>query len=452
MKQLEFEYIRENHKSYMVLKNNLIYENEAEKMQFGIRMLSDNNLREILPVSLKCLNGEDHVYYDISSKQPLNLIYEKRLFYKTDLIKIFDCIYQTIDKMEAYFLDMEDLVLQPDFIFCEGGTNQICFMYYPGNRNDFIEQSFTFSEYILDHICNEDEATVIYAYSFYRLLKEESGDIKLAISKMKSIKENIEMNQYENSKKDNNDNNEKIMTKQYEIEEEPFYLDEKMDSGITTKKSEEKNKFIPEIVLLLFGIGLIIYGFYLYGFQFEYLYSKMEYLIGISFFIVSVAMCIYKIVSKKIYYKNKKEETVKENQENLFFEDCSIMSEEVQEDTAYIDNQEEVSFETVLISDKCYVEKRMLVGKVKGKKKTIDLSTFPFLIGKNSESVDFVIDDATVSRSHARFSLKDEIVYVTDLNSSNGTKINGIRLQPNEMVALEAEDEIDFGRVAFTYY
>ena len=38
-----------------------------------------------------------------------------------------------------------------------------------------------------------------------------------------------------------------------------------------------------------------------------------------------------------------------------------------------------------------------------------------------------------------------------DLNSTNGTYHNGMRLSPNERVILEAEDEIGFGQAQFVF-
>lgn len=66
--------------------------------------------------------------------------------------------------------------------------------------------------------------------------------------------------------------------------------------------------------------------------------------------------------------------------------------------------------------------------------------------------MDYVLEDNSVSRIHARFTLRDDVVYLTDLNSTNGTLKNGIRLEPNEMTMLEADDEITFGRLTFTYH
>ncbi len=49
----------------------------------------------------------------------------------------------------------------------------------------------------------------------------------------------------------------------------------------------------------------------------------------------------------------------------------------------------------------------------------------------STETTDIHINSNTISRLHARIALRDSRVYVTDLNSRNGTFINGKRLQPN---------------------
>ncbi len=42
-------------------------------------------------------------------------------------------------------------------------------------------------------------------------------------------------------------------------------------------------------------------------------------------------------------------------------------------------------------------------------------------------------------------------IYVTDMNSMNGTFKNGLRLEPNETVLIEQGDELRFGRMTFCY-
>ncbi len=55
-----------------------------------------------------------------------------------------------------------------------------------------------------------------------------------------------------------------------------------------------------------------------------------------------------------------------------------------------------------------------------------------------------------VSREHAQIILKNGTVYIEDLNSTNGTRINGFALQPNSLYRLRDGDEIEFGRIRMT--
>jgi len=53
------------------------------------------------------------------------------------------------------------------------------------------------------------------------------------------------------------------------------------------------------------------------------------------------------------------------------------------------------------------------------------------------------LDDITVSRHHAEFAIEGETLVVRDLGSTNGTYVNGVRLDSS---ALHAGDEVIIGR------
>jgi len=66
----------------------------------------------------------------------------------------------------------------------------------------------------------------------------------------------------------------------------------------------------------------------------------------------------------------------------------------------------------------------------------------PFEVGRDP-TAELVLQDAEVSRRHARFESQQGIVYVDDLKSSNGTFLNGRRV--NEAIEVRSGDEIDVG-------
>jgi hypothetical protein len=50
-----------------------------------------------------------------------------------------------------------------------------------------------------------------------------------------------------------------------------------------------------------------------------------------------------------------------------------------------------------------------------------------------------------VSRIHAAFFYQDNLLHVEDLESTNGTRINGMTLLPNKPYRLRDGDELEFG-------
>jgi pSer/pThr/pTyr-binding forkhead associated (FHA) protein len=66
----------------------------------------------------------------------------------------------------------------------------------------------------------------------------------------------------------------------------------------------------------------------------------------------------------------------------------------------------------------------------------------PFEIGRDKEA-QLALADPEVSRRHARFEPRDGIVFLRDLESRNGTFLNGRRVA--EPIEVRVGDEIDVG-------
>ncbi|MBE0689246.1 MAG: FHA domain-containing protein [Anaerolineae bacterium] len=59
-------------------------------------------------------------------------------------------------------------------------------------------------------------------------------------------------------------------------------------------------------------------------------------------------------------------------------------------------------------------------------------------------------EESGVSRFHARFSHKEETLYVEDMGSTNGTRINGFELAAGKSYRLTPSDEIELGSLRLT--
>lgn len=69
------------------------------------------------------------------------------------------------------------------------------------------------------------------------------------------------------------------------------------------------------------------------------------------------------------------------------------------------------------------------------------------IVGRDEEC-DVYLNDASVSRHHARISVSADGIAVDDTDSKNGTRVNGKRI--TEVTTLADGDQIEFGSVATT--
>ena len=68
-----------------------------------------------------------------------------------------------------------------------------------------------------------------------------------------------------------------------------------------------------------------------------------------------------------------------------------------------------------------------------------------FVVGSSAPLVDGVVTHPTVSRRHARVTRDRRRFYIEDLNSSNGTRVNGSTIEPFRPRAIAPGDDIQLG-------
>jgi hypothetical protein len=90
---------------------------------------------------------------------------------------------------------------------------------------------------------------------------------------------------------------------------------------------------------------------------------------------------------------------------------------------------------------------RFLIQEGDNAGKAIELNAFPYTIGRAREC-DIVLDYTEISRLHARLDTDHQNAILEDMGSTNGTFVNGRRLQQGEVHRLRAGDEVRFATVA----
>ena len=100
----------------------------------------------------------------------------------------------------------------------------------------------------------------------------------------------------------------------------------------------------------------------------------------------------------------------------------------------------EDSERTVLLSQSSKPSQPELICEQTGE--VVVLTKFPFYIGCAGEYADFVPAAEGVSRIHCCISKKEDNYYLSDLNSTNGTYLNGKEVAPGKDMLLSEGDEI----------
>ncbi len=78
------------------------------------------------------------------------------------------------------------------------------------------------------------------------------------------------------------------------------------------------------------------------------------------------------------------------------------------------------------------------------KTQTFDIDKSEFILGRGDTSAVPIVDNG-ISREHLKVTLEYNLIQIQDLNSSNGTFVDGIKLNPMELFAVSGNAKISFG-------
>ncbi len=71
------------------------------------------------------------------------------------------------------------------------------------------------------------------------------------------------------------------------------------------------------------------------------------------------------------------------------------------------------------------------------------------ILGRSAELAQVYVDDRNVSKRHAAVRVRGTRLYIEDLESANGTEVNGKRLEPYRDTPIELGDTITIGKLTF---
>lgn len=427
---LETKYYKDYKHNYLIIKDNgCLSENVYQR-----KMMTENKISGLIPSSEKHINGELLLYFEITSKQSLRSLFDGRTIGVDFLRKFFVQLKTMNDVLQKYLLDGSCLVLLPEYIFQDIGTKDMYFLYYPdpeeGSLGDLMD-------FFIKSVDGEDLEAVETVYRMADLVKKEQFVLDEVLEWFQEDHEEVSnFNQYEEEKTTEKVNAIRGNSKEYVEQQEEIHMEDICRDEYKPEDEKRIIKILPLIALAVAGAGILTYIMCFYHLS----YQEEIYLIAGWGGVIAVLLGSAGWYFMPRILKQKEQKEAKEESPNYRY--VPTYENSVLEDTE--------AGNTVFIpwTENC---ENKLYGIDWKNKYHIDLNKLPLTVGKLAGMVDMMINEQSISRMHARFTRSGGKIYITDLNSTNGTFRNGMRLAPNSSELIEPGDEIRLGKLKFIY-
>ena len=340
-------------------------------------------IRKAMPAGVLLMTRselKDRYKYEITGKKSLAVTFERVPMNAEQIEKVLCGILDIIENGKDYLLSEDNYILLPEHIYLQIPEYKVMLCYYPEYENPFREQLGKLFEILLNRVDYREEKAIAMVYALYMQLQEP--DVTLECIRRR-LKEQVQLSIPE-----------KPVEEREVPRKEPVRRELKFEvQGNRRSVPEEKGETVGRKPASK-----------------ESLWGRLR-----------------KEVGTKFYGRDEKRSDVSLERPVSFV--CDTPTEWDTKHTKVLSVNREVFFPSL---------------KSKDGRKNVLLTKFPFFVGSMSEYMDYVIDKDTVSRFHAKFIKQGERVYLMDLNSTNGTTVNGRELNVRESVLLSAGDCIMF--------
>lgn len=414
---MKTKYIRDFRHNYLVIENE-----DSGQDGYLIKMITENSIDGLIPCQERMINGESLLYYDITSRQSIQSILEAQPLQMRHLQKLFSGLRTISEVMEKFLLNPEDLLLLPEFVYMDMATWQYSFIYYPEKTGEKNISFRDLNEFFMQHMDSENMPLVEAVYQMADLLSRQQFVLDELIT---WFQENYDEECMEERIQEQNEtmtqsnwNQGTRGTAQEMSWNESMQEQHRSESRMTQGKEQEQRDNWNSVVRE----------------------TTMSY---VRFPETEEKKSPWKRFVEWVLpnSKWKKKGHTTDSSRYVRYQDITE-PEKTPEPDEY--------GHTVFIP---WVENsdNKLYGIGKSNKYHIPLQKLPITVGKMAGAVDLVLNDQSVSRLHARIARDGNRFFITDLNSTNGTFRNGMRLEPNASEIIEPGDEIGIGKLKFIY-
>lgn len=453
------EYKRDMNHNYLILYG----EDEINTDSYQVRMLVGNVIPSLLKCRIQGMDGRFLVYFDITSKQALSVLYEEKKMGVEDLRLIFGGFVKAMEDAAEYLMNPGQFIISPEYIYTDIEKQEIYFCMMPGYEKDIKEQFQFLTEYILPKIDHQDQDAVILGYGVYKRAMEDSFHLE-------HIKEELYKTQGQQgttttkAEQMKTESEQRQESEDFNPEEEGFWENEEINQEFVRDGEKSKRLSLPQKTGVIVLAAILLCGIAATTLMGYLPYLETGTILGIIIVLVACVMLfvyVSKIKKKPGALRQGREEErdkpkgitgkVPTDQTDQSQNTIKSVVKSTNKPVAKSSQLHADYGETVVLSAGAVSGPASLVSKEPGELATIYINEDLTVIGKLETACDAVISLPTVSRIHAKIRKKDDAYYLTDMNSRNGTAVNGRLLLPDEEYRLEPEDEVDFAQARYIF-
>lgn len=417
--------------SYLIAK----IEDDYDINNYQLKMITHNNIPGFLRCKETYLEGKYHLQYEVSGKKSLLKKYQDKEMEFEDIVIILEYISAQIMQMKEYLLHEKYLLLEPKYMYWDDEWNQAYFLFYPAEEGEMEGKLRKLADFFLEYGNHKDIHVVNISYLFYKLSKEPFFSLSTFLELVE--KERLMKNQEDNKELLLEEKMDTMLEKELLVDELKIKPEENKEIG---KPEKSTRKYIIGIICS-FLISGIVAGL---SYVIEVTYEQKIGLIGLSIScgLIGFALLIKWIIKKKSQLristggKSQKENEIEKEEYNNREKKKNYSQYEIGE--------------TTYLGDELYTQKEkplILRWQSEDVSRQEVLDNLPITVGKLVGKVNMVLTDSSVSRMHCKFMEKAGGIALIDLQSTNGTAINGILLEDGEIVSVKRGDEILIGKV-----
>lgn len=339
------------------------------------------------------------------------------------------------------------LVLLPEHIYYDLTDKKYIGLYYPDYQTEEANTYKPLMDFLLEHIDTEDRNLAENMYRIYEMTEENCFFIEDALRILEDSAEAMQETLCEPMQRQERESD-VVIAEDLNVESK-YWEPEQQEKEMT-----RRNLFYP-VFAVLSALGIV--GAVVVRSMYELAQKEEIILYGA---IAAMGACLLLCLAG-IFAGGKKKESSGGKKDadaiEVYPQDINLPSLETVINRDMNSRMPEYKPEksndygNTVFFDESAVREYKLYAMDKKNKRHIELNQFPCTIGKMAGCVDYVLADDSVSRIHARFDRQGDKVLLTDMNSTNGTFKNGLRMQPQETVAIEPGDEVRFGNLNYCY-